>query len=196
MILFDDGYDKPSPALEQPLHDSSGYEVAPSSVSAGQAEKWPKLLAAYYTSLKVTGAPPVGTRFLPGSYTTGTDLTERRQGYTNSSGVIAHYRFTVGAPPWVFSLYGATTCAPILEYVTQKWTKPHTVFEQVDGQSPNWGPDLNTGYYSTIVVTYEWTVCITSEANGLDVWGPTGGGEPIHTGGIPATPAPGTTRVL
>ena len=107
------------------------------------------------------------------------------------------FRFTA-APlggPWMFFDGAAEACADINEYETTTWVKPRFVFQQIDGIKANWGPDLDTGFYSTLVTTWEWPVCITTQPGGLAVWGPSTGGYPIHDGGIPVTPGPGTTRV-
>jgi hypothetical protein len=198
MTVFDDGYAAPNQAIPPPAIGQNGYELMPVSPSASAARTWPRLLAAYYTHLKVYGTPPANSPFLAGPLTTGTGLTDRRQGYTSSDGVHAHYAFAVGTPgePWVLDWGNAiTACADVLEYVTQSWVRPNAVFEQFVGTEGNWGADLNTGSYSKIVTTWEWPVCISKFPTGLSVGGLTSGGFPIHTGGVPATPRPGTTRV-
>jgi hypothetical protein len=184
--------------LPTPLSDSGGYDspVSPSAVAA--ARRWPAMLAAYYTQLKDAGSPPVWSLFLPGADTTGTDLTKRRQGYT-SGGMVSHYAFSVGQPdePWVLMIgpYVAS-CADVLETNTQALVKPHTVFVQRDGPGQAWGPDLNTGYYSKVITTFEWPVCILQLHSTLIVIGPTDGrAYPIHDGGIPAQFAPGVTEI-
>ncbi len=199
MQVFDNGYSPPTTATAAPSLDQNGYDIAVSAASTHAAMSWPSLLAAYYTHLKDDGRPPAGSPFLPGPLTTGTDLTIRRQGF-EFAGIRYHYAFAAAVlgGPWVFNIgQSVESCADIEEYETSTWVKPHTVFEQVDNAKPNWGPDLDSGFYSQIDTTWERAVCITpSPTGGLNVWGAdSASGYPIHDGGIPATAGPGTTRV-
>lgn len=202
MQSFDGGYGPPVTELPAPeLID--GYD-SPTSQPESVPRAWPAQLAAYYNGLKRTGVQPTTTPFLPGPLTTGTDLTTRTQGYTTTDGVVGHYRFAVtgDGAPWVFTIGGMTaSCADISEYVTSTLANPHTVFDQIDGTKGNWGPDLDTGFYSKIVTTWDWPVCVINgtdpaHPDGLYVFGPSSGGYPIHDGGVPAKPGPGTTRIL
>jgi hypothetical protein len=197
--LFDDAYAPSTLALPPPMVDQNGYDLPAPAAEANAALTWPALLAAYYLHLKDYGVPAAQSRFAPGTLTTGTDLAANRQGSV-SGGVVKHFSFAA-APlggPWVFEENGAIeVCADINEYETFTWARPHTVFEQIDGIKPNWGPDLNSGLYSSIVTTWERPVCITPGQGGLYAWGADRtSGYPIHDGGVPTRAAPGTTRVL
>lgn len=196
--VFDTGYDTQDTGDPDPTVDSQGYEQPVPPELTREARGWPSELAAYYLHLKDFGAPPTTSRFLPGVATTGTDLTLNRQG-AESGGVIHHYRFVASAlgGPWVFGVYQVEVCADINEYDTMVWATPHTVFQQIDGTRPNWGADLDTGFYSKIVTTWQREVCIVPSGGKLEAVGTDSpSGYPIHTGGVPATPGPGWTRVL
>ena len=156
------------------------------------------MLAAYYTHLKDYGVPPASSPFMSGPVTTGTDLTKRRQDYT-TAGFVQHYAFSVGGPdePWVLMIgpYVAS-CADVLETDTLTPVKPHMVFVQHDGPGEAWGPDLNTGYYTKVITTFERPVCIVQQGNMLAAVGPSNGrGYPIYDVGIPAQFPPGTTEI-
>jgi hypothetical protein len=198
MEVWDSGYAAPGVALPPPVVDAAGYLSSAPGAQEVVAERWPAELAAYYNHIKVTGSPPATSPFLPGQLTTGTDLGQRRDGFV-SGGIVNHYHF-VASPlggPWVFfDGQAMESCADIIEYQTLTWARPNTVFEQIDGTKPNWGPDLDTGFYSKIVTTWQRDVCISPNGGGLEVWGPEStSGYPIHDGGVPAKAGPGTTRV-
>ena len=199
MQIFDVGYQSPPPAIASPAVDPAGYDLAASPSELKAAAKWPSMLAAYYQHIKNAGVPPAQSPFLPGIQTTGTDLALNREGSV-SDGILHRYEF-VAAPsggPWVFEENGSLmSCADINEYSTTTWARPNTVFQQIDGTKPNWGPDLNSGFYSKIVTTFERAVCVVHTPAGLVVWGANStSGYPIHDGGVPANAGPGTTRVL
>ena len=199
MNLFDSGYDKPNPAIPPPQVDGAGYELMPASPSVSDASSWPALLAAYYTHLKDYGISSADTRFLPGPLTTGTNLTQRRQGYTNSYGVHASYRFAIGGPgePWVLGpgqhrhrlRRPARVCDRNVGEAAHRLRADRRRPRELGRRSRHWP-------LPTIVTTWEWPICISDYPNGLNVGGPSSGGYPIHTGGVPASPGPGTTRVL
>ena len=194
--VFDNGYGY-SPAASPPVVDRQGYDLLPNT-PVSVARTWPSLVAAYYTHLKAFGVPPPHSRLLPGPLTTGTPLANIRQGHVDSRGVVYHYSFVVegtGAP-WVISIGGGgpTSCADIFENLTMTIARPHTVFDQV-ANVPDWGPDLAPGYYSHVVRTFEWPICVTAVPNGLLVTGTTSLAYEIHDGGVPAALGPGTTRI-
>jgi hypothetical protein len=194
MQLWDTGYEAPGTGLPSPDTDVEGYDTLPAGAPAGAA-KWPEMLAAYYRRLKQPGPPPTTAYFMPGPLTTGTDLALRQQGY-NSGGAISHYAFTVAnRQPWLIGAGGTElACADVLETATQTPARPNTVFVQHDGPGQAWGADLDSGYYSKVIATFEWPVCIAKLAGDkLDVIGPTNGSVPIHNGGVPAKLSPGMT---
>jgi hypothetical protein len=199
MQLFDQGYDPPVGGISPIALDTAGYDESPLDSDLRAATKWPAMLATYYRHIKVDGAPPAHSVFLAGPMTTRTDLANNLDGSV-SGGIIHHYTF-VASPlggPWVFQGEGALmACADINEYATITWARPHTVFQQIDGTKGNWGADLNSGFYSKILTTWERAVCILKTPTGLYVWGTNdASGYPIHTGGVPAPAGPGTTRIL
>jgi hypothetical protein len=201
MQLWDTGYDRMGGVgFNAPATDTDGYDEALPTDAVAGAKTWPSLLAAYYSQIKTLGIPPGNTPFEPGPLTTQTDLGMRRQG-NSDGGFVKRYSFHVGGEgaPWLLDLGGSVaSCADVLETETLRPVKPHTVFVQHDGPGQAWGPDLDTGYYTKIVTTFDWPVCITPDAQDagrLDVVGPTTGSYPIHDSGVPAKLGPGTTVI-
>jgi hypothetical protein len=196
--LWDTGYELASSSFITPELDSEGYDVAQPASVASVTKTWPKLLAEYYSHIKTTGTAPTSSQFLPGYLTTGTDLAKRRQDYVKD-GVRTHYAFTADplGGPWTFEGAGdqAFTCGEVVETAASTLTNPKRVFLQIDKPGQSWGPDLDTGYYSKIVTTFDWPVCILQAGDSLGVVGPTSGSSPIHTGGVPAKLSPDMSAV-
>lgn len=199
MLLWDTVYRSSAGGTAFPAApvDADGFDL-PAPEPAAEST-WPSLLASYFRYIKKTGAPPATSQFVPGPATTGTDLGKRTQGYTDKNGVVSRYAFSLGGDgaPWLFVLGGGhvESCADILETITMTLKKKHYVFVQKDGPGEAWGPDLDTGYYSKIVTTFERPVCVERVQGGLNVVSPDPPYYPVHDGGVPAKPAPGTTVV-
>lgn len=199
MLLWDSVYTPAAGGTAFPTApvDADGFDL-PAPEPAVEST-WPSLLAGYFRQIKKTGAPPAASRFLPGPATTGTDLGQRTQGYTGKDGVVSHYAFSVGGEgaPWLFVLGGGhvESCADILETNTMTLKRKHYVFVQKDGPGASWGPDLDTGYYSKIVATFDRPACVEQVQNGLDVVGPIPPVYPVHDGGVPAKLTTGATIV-
>jgi hypothetical protein len=198
MQLWDTGYNAAANTGFTGQLDPDGYNTPVPNSAAADARAWPAQLAAYYTQIKTGSQPTSGSNFLPGPLTTATDLAARQQGYTEN-GVVNHYSFSIGGSgaPWLFVDEGGrvTSCADVLETVTETPANRKTVFVQKDGPGQAWGPDLNTGYYSKVIRTIDWPVCIGQDESGLGVLGPASGSYPIHTGGVPAKLKPGLTAI-
>jgi hypothetical protein len=164
--IYDGGYEGgPGAIFGAPAFGSGGYDAPPSNPVASVARRWTSILVTFYTHLKDSGALPVHTPFAAAPLTTGTDLTERLQGYT-ANGTVAHYGFAIGDGPWVMNSGGRPiVCADIHEDVREEPLIPGSVFYQPSDRSV-WDPSVPPGYYSSMVTTYDWPACILPLASG------------------------------
>lgn len=157
--------------VPQPLSVPAGYDAF--DWLGNDMNAWLGDLAAYYTSWKNTGHPPVPDAFTSGYLTDekGEELTARHQNSLTLDGS-ARQTFTFKAPPdsdqWLLGYGGVgTMCGNITEVVTDHAVSGGLV---QDPNRLNWGPGVPPGIYRSIATTFVYSVCVYNDLGDLNAF--------------------------
>jgi hypothetical protein len=159
---------QPNFVIPPPNADAQGYDAVPTAL--GQpAGTWFGQLTNYYATWKDTGKAPSPAAFAPGVLTTqqGQQMASRPQGYVSDDGVASStYRYSgpSSAHQWSIGIAGVPmVCGDISESVTYL-PREGGLLHPADRYG--WGPQVAPGDYQSVVIGYDFSVCVFPSYSG------------------------------